>query len=303
MIGRSYGGEIALDLARRFPDRVKALALLEPAMLTLDPEGEDWLDSLRQRAMQAGAIDVSSVAKVFLQDVVGDEVWESFPKELKDMFIGNGPAILAELRGRSLELSAQELAEIDQPTLMVSAKDSPETFRRVDDIVAEALPNCAKVLVDGGHFINPANPAVLDFVDHQVAPQILRPRVRESGQLKLAHRSAMSATLKAAQTTPTNCCLTIRSSRTTRARATVAAGYSEVMTATRDRRPVRVARRKRRSAPRLVTPSKIMLPPIPRGDGPEPVQSRPAMRRKRSLKRASRRGATGQTRRVFAPGG
>ena len=169
VIGRSYGGEIALDLARRFPDHVKALALLEPAMLTLDPEGQDWLDSLRQRTLKAGAIDISSVAKVFLQDVVGDEVWESFPRELKDMFVGNGPAILAELRGRSLELTAQEIAEIDQPTLMVSAKASPETFRRVDDVVAEALPNCEKVLVDGGHFISPANPAVLDFVDLQVA--------------------------------------------------------------------------------------------------------------------------------------
>jgi pimeloyl-ACP methyl ester carboxylesterase len=169
VIGRSYGGEIALDLARRWPNHVKALALLEPAMLTLDPEGKDWLDALRRRALQAGANDVSSVARVFLQDVVGAEVWESFSEELKDMFAGNGPAILAELRGRSLELSGHELAEVDQPTLMVSAKDSPETFRRVDDIVAKALPNCAKVLVDGSHLINPAHPAILDFVDHQVA--------------------------------------------------------------------------------------------------------------------------------------
>jgi pimeloyl-ACP methyl ester carboxylesterase len=29
VIGRSYGGEIAVDLALRYPDRVRALALLE----------------------------------------------------------------------------------------------------------------------------------------------------------------------------------------------------------------------------------------------------------------------------------
>lgn len=60
-------------------------------------------------------------------------------------------------------------------------------------------------------------------------------------RLEVAHLSEMRVTLSAAQTTPTNCCLTIRSSRTTRARATVAAGYSDVMTATSDRRPARVA--------------------------------------------------------------
>src|SRR5215510_16604587 len=35
VIGRSYGGEIAVDLALRYPDRVRALVLLEPATLGL----------------------------------------------------------------------------------------------------------------------------------------------------------------------------------------------------------------------------------------------------------------------------
>ena len=38
VIGRSTGGEIALDLAHRFPGTVKALVLLEPAVFTVDPE-------------------------------------------------------------------------------------------------------------------------------------------------------------------------------------------------------------------------------------------------------------------------
>ncbi|HSL07679.1 MAG TPA: alpha/beta fold hydrolase, partial [Pseudonocardiaceae bacterium] len=35
VIGRSTGGEIALALAHRFPDKVKALVLLEPAVFTV----------------------------------------------------------------------------------------------------------------------------------------------------------------------------------------------------------------------------------------------------------------------------
>jgi pimeloyl-ACP methyl ester carboxylesterase len=169
VIGRSYGGEIALDLARRYPTKVTALALLEPAVLSLDPEATAWAQSHVDKVLEAGAKDISSVAEVHLRPVVGDEAWESFPTELKEMFTGNGPAILAELRGRPLDLTAQELAEINQPTLIVSAKDSPEAFRRVDGVLADALPNSETVLIEGGHFINPAHPAVLEFVDRFVA--------------------------------------------------------------------------------------------------------------------------------------
>jgi pimeloyl-ACP methyl ester carboxylesterase len=42
--GRSTGGEIALELAHRFPDRVNALVLLEPAVFTVDPEAREWAD-------------------------------------------------------------------------------------------------------------------------------------------------------------------------------------------------------------------------------------------------------------------
>jgi pimeloyl-ACP methyl ester carboxylesterase len=172
VIGRSYGGEIALDLARRYPTKVTALALLEPAMLSLDPEAMAWGRSHVERVLEAGARNISSVAEAHLRPVIGDEAWESFPTELKEMFISNGAAILAELRGQWLDLSAQELADIDQPALIVSAKESPEAFRRIDNVLAQALPNSETVLIEGGHFISPAHPTVLDFVDRFVEPVV-----------------------------------------------------------------------------------------------------------------------------------
>jgi esterase len=169
VIGRSYGGEIAIDLARRYPEKVTALALLEPAMLQLHSEAMTWVQPVIDKVVAAAERDVSTVAEVFLREVVGDETWESFSEELKDMFRDNGPAILAELRGGPLDMTTQELAEIDQPTLMVSGKDSPEAFRRVDEVLANALPHCETALVDGGHLISPNHPSVLEFVDRFVA--------------------------------------------------------------------------------------------------------------------------------------
>jgi pimeloyl-ACP methyl ester carboxylesterase len=174
VIGRSYGGEVALDLARRYPEKVKAMALLEPASLSLSSEGREWWQPVMDKVLTVGVTDISSVAEVFLQEVVDDETWAAFPDEIKNMLRGNGPAILAELRGGPLELTVEEMGAIDQPALMVSAKDSPEAFRSVDRIVSDALPNCVSVVTDGDHLISPSHPAVLEFIDRLVARTAIR---------------------------------------------------------------------------------------------------------------------------------
>lgn len=177
VIGRSTGGQIALDFARRFPDKVKALVLLEPAVFTIDPEAGLWAVRVRQTLLEAAAEHPSLAAEAVVRDALGGEVWESFPAELKDMFASTSPAVLAEARGHgmdlsedALELSEEDLAGIHQPTLIVSSEDSPEAFRRANGRLAEALPHTETLQVPGGHIINPAHPAVLKFIDRIATP-------------------------------------------------------------------------------------------------------------------------------------
>lgn len=88
------------------------------------------------------------------------------------MFASGSPAVLAEIRGTGLDLSAeslvlgeQDLAEIAQPTLIVSSEDSPDVLRLVNSHLAAGLPHAETLLVAGGHLINPAHPGVRDFID------------------------------------------------------------------------------------------------------------------------------------------
>jgi pimeloyl-ACP methyl ester carboxylesterase len=172
VIGRSTGGLIAIELARRFPDKVKALVLLEPALFTIDPDADGWARRLRIRVLERSAGGPGQVAEALLREALGDEAWENLPEIHQQIFTGTGPAVLAEIKGNgmdlsedALELNEDELAEIRRPALIVSAEDSIEVCRLVNARLSGAVPYSQSVLVPGGHLISPAHPAVLDFVD------------------------------------------------------------------------------------------------------------------------------------------
>lgn len=169
VIGRSYGGETAIDLAQRYPDRVRALALLEAAVLSMSAEAKLWAAALEERVLAAADVDMGTVAETFLTGVLGDAAWEGFPETAKQMFTGNGPAIVAEFRGGFLDVSAEQLATISQLTLLVAGRDSPPAFAEVTKLMAAAMPTAQVEWVDGGHFITPAHPVVLNFIDDILA--------------------------------------------------------------------------------------------------------------------------------------
>jgi esterase len=164
IVGRSYGGGVAIDLALRYPERVRGLVLLDAAILSLHAEALAWEESLRQRVLAAAADDLTTVGETFIRIVLGDAAWDGFPVPIKQMFTDNSPAILAEVNGRFLQVDQATLATVDKPTLLVAAAHSPEAFRQVTDAMAAALPNSRTFIVEGGHLINPADPAVLSFL-------------------------------------------------------------------------------------------------------------------------------------------
>jgi len=166
VIGRSYGGEIAINLAERYPGLVRALVLLEPAILTLTAEAHSWerglVDSVLLAA-EGGGPDAG--ADCFYRKILGDEGWAGLPGELKNMVLGNAPAILAELRGGSSRPDEHVLNQLHKPVLIVSAAASPPTFRAVDEVLADLIQGAVHEVVPGGHLIDPAAPEVLAFLD------------------------------------------------------------------------------------------------------------------------------------------
>jgi pimeloyl-ACP methyl ester carboxylesterase len=190
VIGRSQGGEVAVDLALRYPERVRALALLEGGGLALSPELVRWVEVLVERIFAADAADPGTVGETMLRAVVGDEGWEALPGPVRDVFVANGPAIVAEERGGLLDVTAEQLATIDLPALLVAGTDSPPGFAEATRIVAAAIPGAEVEWVEGGHLINPAHPAVLRFVEEVLSSS---PSSRSSSRRSASSSASASA--------------------------------------------------------------------------------------------------------------
>lgn len=167
LIGRSYGGTIALDLALRHPECVLGLALLEPGPMGLSPEYDDWFTALHATLDEAVAErGPEAVGEVVFREVFGG--WEEFPEVYRKVFTENGPALLAEVRGGERTDNAL-LSGLDVPTLVVAAEDSPEPLRHGAEALQRALPKARSARVGGDHAIDPAGPEVTAFVAEVLA--------------------------------------------------------------------------------------------------------------------------------------
>jgi pimeloyl-ACP methyl ester carboxylesterase len=166
VVARSYGGAVAVELALRRPDLVRALALLEGDALGLSSSALAWTREVDGRLREVAARDgVDAVYEALIEEVAGEGVWGSFPEEVRRVLTDNGPALLAELHYVDEPMpDAAAFARITQPTLLVAARDSPPQQREMTEAMAGALPDARLAFVGGGHLIDPAGPEVLAFV-------------------------------------------------------------------------------------------------------------------------------------------
>jgi pimeloyl-ACP methyl ester carboxylesterase len=155
-IGSSFGGVVALDLARRYPDRVRGLVLCEPPMAASDavpavPEG--FLQTFDALVAEKGG---EAAAEYFLRAVLGDAAFDLMPR----MFRARSTALWRAIRADSRALGAYrpryaELGAVTVPTLLFGGERSAPYFRPTLEALRAALPAATlEILPGAGHMMH-----------------------------------------------------------------------------------------------------------------------------------------------------
>lgn len=181
VVGLSFSGAIALQLAHDSPGVVHTLTLIEPPPVhTASAEefrsvSDRLFESRRTRGLRA-ALDE------FLTLLIGpgwrDESEDQLPGSVEQMQADSGTFFDMDLRAlRSWQFTAEEAAQISCPVLYVGGTDSGAWFAEVRELILEWLPHADDVVIDGAaHSLALTHPrqlseAIADFTAAHPMPQ------------------------------------------------------------------------------------------------------------------------------------
>ncbi len=156
LCGWSLGGMVALETARRYPEKVARLVLV--ATTPCFAQRDDWRCAMPVEVLQAFAADLASDYEGTLKRFLalqsrGDEAAKTVLRVLRDSLFQRGRPSSEALRGgleilREGDLRSQ-VGEIRQPTLIIHGDRDQLTPLPAAEWLAQALPDANLTVLKG----------------------------------------------------------------------------------------------------------------------------------------------------------
>lgn len=167
LVGHSYGGFLALQLALRRPERVQSIAVFEPVAFGILDEIED-ADALAGLALvrRTWEPDASGADEAWLRAFVdwwnGAGAWDRLGEETRRAFRTMGWKVFQEVLSLVDDHTDRATyATITAPTLILGGTGSPLAERRVVEKLGAALPHATARLIEGVGHMAPISHAAL----------------------------------------------------------------------------------------------------------------------------------------------
>lgn len=159
LIGASYGGRVALHVARDRPELVRTLVLAEPALgawLREIPGGPAILDEIAKnyfepakRAIEAGNLGLAT--QLMVEGVAGEGTFERIPGDVRRRFMDN--IRVQGIPSSPAPFSRDDAKLIRAPVLLLNGERTVRLFRLVNDELEKHLPNVERVRFPGANHL------------------------------------------------------------------------------------------------------------------------------------------------------
>ncbi len=149
LVGHSFGGVVALEVAARHPDRVAAVFAWEPPYLPLaDGVARAALDAVADRVAEAYAEGGSeAAARTFLGIVAGPAAWDRLHPRQRAAIAEGGAGALADVSMEGLDPGG--LARIVAPTILATGSASEPFYAPIADALADRIGPATRIDLDG----------------------------------------------------------------------------------------------------------------------------------------------------------
>jgi pimeloyl-ACP methyl ester carboxylesterase len=154
LVGTSAGATVALDLAVRRPDLVRAVVVHETAWRAMRHPSLSGLRTLARMQWLAWRGRYAQAAEVLLRQVYayrdGGTAWDAFPEEWRRTARENGRSVLADLRASMGSYPrAGDLGKIGSPVVCTYGSRSGTDMRSITRSLARAIPTASVREIDG----------------------------------------------------------------------------------------------------------------------------------------------------------
>jgi pimeloyl-ACP methyl ester carboxylesterase len=164
VVGHSYGGAVALQMAVDEPDVVTTLGLFEPALLAV-PSGPQFFEVVSPIIEKYNSGDRADAVHAFIA-AVGGRDWRSHVERTVPGGVEQAESDAATLFDSDLPsiggwtFEAEQAEKINQPVLFVLGSDSVPLFVEGRDLLHSLLPQTEDALLAGAtHLLQMARPA------------------------------------------------------------------------------------------------------------------------------------------------
>lgn len=148
VVGHSFGGDVALGLADRHPEAVRACIVYETPL-----SWYPWWPGSTAGALALDG-DTDGAAERFMRRLIGDDRWDRLPSSTRAARRAEGVAMVGELSALRLG-PAFDTDRVRCPVLALYGEHGADHHRRAMVFLAEQLPDCRAEEIPGARHFGP----------------------------------------------------------------------------------------------------------------------------------------------------